>query len=92
MATTDVPVMEGSPSTAPDQRISQPEVCRLLGNITSMTLWRWRHNKEFKFPKPVVEINGRNYYLLTEVLNWRPPNKSSSEPQPRRKAPARRNA
>jgi hypothetical protein len=56
-----------------DARISQPEVARLLGNISPMTLWRWRDNAALNFPKPVLEVNGRRYFRRADILAWRPP-------------------
>jgi predicted DNA-binding transcriptional regulator AlpA len=53
-------------------RITQPEAARLLGNVSQMTLWRWRNNPELNFPKS-IEINSRHYYIRAEILNWRPP-------------------
>jgi predicted DNA-binding transcriptional regulator AlpA len=71
-------------------RVTQPDAARLLGNVSQMTLWRWRRNKELKFPKS-VEINGRHYYVRAEILAWRPPTKPP-EVKFRRKAPVRKKA
>jgi predicted DNA-binding transcriptional regulator AlpA len=75
---------------APDSatRVTQPEAAKLLGDVSQMTLWRWRNDPEMNFPKS-IEINGRHYYVRAEILNWRPPAKPprvTSKP-----APARRN-
>jgi predicted DNA-binding transcriptional regulator AlpA len=69
-------------------RITQPEAARLLGNVSQMTLWRWRNNPALKFPRS-IEINGRHYYVRAEILNWRPPAKPSRAAGKR--APALRN-
>jgi predicted DNA-binding transcriptional regulator AlpA len=59
------------------RRVTQPEAARLLGNVSLMTLWRWRHNPDMHFPE-AIEINGRIYFRRKEILNWRPPVKASS--------------
>ena len=41
-----------------DPLISDPELRRIAGGITPMTIWRWR--KAGILPPPLV-INGRNY-------------------------------
>lgn len=68
-------------------RITQPDAARLLGDVSMMTLWRWRNDPEMNFPRS-VEINGRHYYVRSEILKWRPPAKKT----PAKKAPSRRNA
>lgn len=67
----------------PDVRISQPEAARLLGNVSAMTIWRWRNNPAMKFPVS-VEINGRHYYSRAEILAWRPPAKPKKQAPPPR--------
>jgi predicted DNA-binding transcriptional regulator AlpA len=48
------------------QLIPDSEVCRRY-RISSMTLWRWDHEKpELGFPKP-VRINGRKYRVEAEL-------------------------
>lgn len=63
-------------------RVSQPEAARLLGNVSTMTMWRWRNDPLMNFPKS-VEINGRHYFSRHEILAWRPPAKPKKHP-PRR--------
>mgnify|MGYP001767622208 FL=1 len=41
-----------------DPLISDPELRRIAGNVTPMTIWRWR--KAGILP-PALVINGRNY-------------------------------
>ena len=62
-----------------DTRISQPHAAKLLGDVSQMTLWRWRKNPALNFPRS-VQINGRHYYVRAEILKWRPPLKP---PKPR---------
>ena len=52
-------------------RVTQPDAAKLLGNVSQMTLWRWRNDPAMNFPKS-IEINGRHYYIRSEILNWRP--------------------
>jgi predicted DNA-binding transcriptional regulator AlpA len=59
------------------RRVTQPEAARLLGNVSLMTMWRWRHDPEMKFPDS-IDINGRVYFRRSEILAWRPPAKASS--------------
>ena len=66
-----------------ETRITQPDAAKLLGNISQMTLWRWRNNPALNFPRS-VEINGRHYYVRAEILKWRPPLKPP-KPQPGRR-------
>ena len=51
-----------------ETRISQPDAAKLLGNVSQMTLWRWRNNRALNFPRS-VEINGRHYYNRAQF--WR---------------------
>jgi predicted DNA-binding transcriptional regulator AlpA len=73
-----------------DTRITQPDAARLLGNVSQMTLWRWRNNPALNFPQS-VEINGRHYYVRSEILNWRPPPKPPRATSSRKNAFARQN-
>ncbi len=38
-------------------------------NVTKMTIWRWRQNKELGFPEP-ISINGRNMWRLADLEKW----------------------
>jgi predicted DNA-binding transcriptional regulator AlpA len=66
-----------------ETRITQPDVAKLLGNVSLMTLWRWRNDPTLNFPRS-VEINGRHYFRRAEILAWRPPLKPP-KPQPGRR-------
>ena len=48
--------------------ISGPKLRRAL-DISAVTLWRWRHDKQSGFPTATV-INGRLYFPWTDVLAW----------------------
>lgn len=62
------------PAEDDQRRVTQPEAARLLGNVSLMTMWRWRHDQEMKFPES-IEINNRIYFRRAEILSWRPPAK-----------------
>jgi hypothetical protein len=47
------------PSLPKDEFVPDPQVCAEFG-ITSMTLWRWDHDPELKFP-PAIKIRKKNY-------------------------------
>ena len=51
-----------------EPRITQREVKRLCGDISDMTLWRWREQADF--PCPDEKINGRNYWRKSRVIQW----------------------
>ena len=50
-----------------DPILTSTEVRNLCGNISQMTLWRWRESMDF--PKPLT-IATRNYWQLSEVNAW----------------------
>lgn len=37
--------------------------------VTDMTIYRWLHNEDMKFPKPTY-INKRRYFIISEIENW----------------------
>lgn len=41
----------------------------LLGGISAMTEWRWSHDPEMDFPRPIV-INRRKYFRRADLLSW----------------------
>jgi predicted DNA-binding transcriptional regulator AlpA len=48
--------------------IPAPKLRAKLG-ISAVTLWRWRHDKEIRFPAPKV-IKGRHYFPVGAVTAW----------------------
>ncbi len=52
-----------------DVHINSRRVRELCGDVSDMTLWRWLHDEELKFPKPVV-ISRRRYWRLAELRAW----------------------
>jgi hypothetical protein len=52
-------------SDTEDRLINAREARRLAGNITSMTLWRWRRAEIVPAP---IQIRNRNYWRRSEYL------------------------
>jgi predicted DNA-binding transcriptional regulator AlpA len=50
--------------------LSARQVRKRYGDISKMTLWRWVKSDSTKFPKPDVQINGRNYWRVATVDAW----------------------
>jgi hypothetical protein len=65
------------PEVTDDARITQPEAARLLGDVSAMTMWRWRNNPEMQFPE-AIQVNGRIYFRRAEIVSWQPPAKAPS--------------
>jgi hypothetical protein len=52
----------------PPALVTGPGVRRLFGNVSAMTVWRWRRDDP-SFPTPFV-INNRLYFNQDELLAW----------------------
>lgn len=52
-----------------DKRIQSRDVRALCGNISDMTLWRWLHNPELNFPKPIY-IGRLRYWRESDIIAW----------------------
>ena len=39
------------------------------GGISDMTLWRWLHDEDLDFPKPIY-IGRRRYWKEGEIVSW----------------------
>jgi len=59
------------PDSFPDENalMSHADVCRLCGGVSTMTIWRWRHDAALNFPAPTI-INERCYWPCGEVVEW----------------------
>ena len=56
-------------ATAQNRRITAAQVRELNGGISDMTLWRWMHRDDLKFPRPVY-IGRRRYWKEAEIIAW----------------------
>ena len=41
----------------------------MCGNVSDMSLWRWLHDPDLNFPKPIY-IAKRRYWRATEISDW----------------------
>ena len=39
------------------------------GGVSDMTLWRWLHDDDLGFPKP-IRINGRRFWSEDQLVAW----------------------
>lgn len=58
-----------SPPVDSNVWLPAPKVRKLLGGISPVTFWRWRHNPHLGFP-PGRRINGRWYFQWGPVSDW----------------------
>lgn len=49
--------------------ISAATVRELCGGISDMSLWRWLHDPELNFPKPIY-IARRRYWREADMSAW----------------------
>jgi hypothetical protein len=58
------------PEVDPEGLISLPAARkRFLGEVSAVTVWRWRHDPQSGFPA-VTTIEGRHYVRKGELLAW----------------------
>ena len=61
--------------------LSATQVRKLFaGGISDMTLWRWMHDENMAFPRPIV-INRRRYFRASEIEAFQA--RQSSQPAPK---------
>jgi len=60
----------GTPSS--DERyLNAAEVRQRYGNCTAMTIWRWIHDPQVGFPRPVkLGAGGLNFWWLPILRQW----------------------
>lgn len=52
--------------------VSDPDFCKEMGNITSMTVWRWDRDPALIGRMPVrIKIRNRNYRSRVEIDNFK---------------------
>ena len=56
-------------STPADEWVPDPTVCQEF-KITAMTLWRWDHDAELRFPPP-IKIRNRNFRSRRLLEEWK---------------------
>lgn len=49
---------------ADDALVTQPQLKRITGNVSDMTIWRWR--RAGLLPEP-MSVRGRNYWRARDV-------------------------
>ena len=59
----------GTPAAA-DDYLTSASVRKMYGDISDMTLWRWR--KGLGFPPPDLIVNGRKFWRRHTVAAWKP--------------------
>jgi len=65
--------MTNTHSTSPtlsldhDERLLTRKLLRQIVTVSDMTIWRWE--RRAIFPRH-LSVNGRNYWLLSEVKAW----------------------
>jgi len=57
------------PADSSDVWLPAPKIRKLLGGISPVTFWRWRHSSRLGFP-PGRRINGRWYFQWRVVSDW----------------------
>jgi hypothetical protein len=89
------------PADSSDFWLPAPKIRKLLGGISPVTFWRWRHNQQLGFPAG-RRINGRWYFQSKVVSEWHakqaeacaaaraPPATNSGAPQTTKEPAAKR--
>ena len=57
------------PIESKDCLVNNPQLRRLCGNVSEMTVHRWRKNPNLNFPVP-FKICGRNYWKRGTIDAW----------------------
>jgi hypothetical protein len=55
--------------TPDDVWLPAPKIRNLLGGISAVTFWRWRHDPKLRFPEG-RRVNGRWYFSRRAALDW----------------------
>jgi predicted DNA-binding transcriptional regulator AlpA len=64
---TNAHVSEPSRTISDDDRLLSRRLLRKLVPVSDMTIWRWE--RVGRFPRHLT-VNGRNYWLYSEVSCW----------------------
>ena len=49
-----------------EKHLNSAQVKRRYADCTDMTLWRWEHDENLGFPKPLI-IGSRKYWKLSDL-------------------------
>lgn len=61
--------MQNNPTSDGPRYLPDPDVCKRY-SISAMTLWRWDHDPEQNFPKPIRFGSRRKYRDLAALEAW----------------------
>ncbi len=50
--------------------LTSHQVCKRLGGISQMTLWRWLGSDVVRFPQPTMRVNKRRYWSAGSIRCW----------------------
>jgi predicted DNA-binding transcriptional regulator AlpA len=50
--------------------LTAQQVCKRLGGISQMTLWRWLGSDAVRFPQPTMRVNKRRYWSAGSIRRW----------------------
>ena len=66
--TSDASVGEAGP--VDEVLLTAQQVCRKLGGISQMTLWRWLGSDAVQFPQPTLRVNKRRFWSAASIKRW----------------------
>jgi predicted DNA-binding transcriptional regulator AlpA len=50
--------------------LTAQQVCKKLGGISHMTLWRWLGSDVVRFPQPTMRVNKRRFWSAGSIRRW----------------------
>jgi predicted DNA-binding transcriptional regulator AlpA len=50
--------------------LTAQQVCKRLGGISQMTLWRWLGSDAVRFPQPTMRVNKRRFWSAGSIRRW----------------------
>lgn len=53
-----------------DIHLSADGVRRRYGGVSDMTIWRWLHDEELKFPAPALVVRRRRFWRIADLEKW----------------------
>jgi predicted DNA-binding transcriptional regulator AlpA len=64
-------LVTGGPIGVDDEvLLTAQQVCKRLGGISQMTLWRWLGSDVVRFPQPTMRVNKRRYWSAGSIRRW----------------------